>query len=134
MAQTVKKRQVVQVGFDPDPAVDLVFEASDIDETHVRMTFDSMSQWRFAFNMAQHYGQPDNVIAALGAWDERAVELAECLVDENGMDAAELRAWLARARDALDQRFYTWRDDEDGIARFESYRTAKSLPAFLAYG
>jgi hypothetical protein len=127
-------RQVIQVGFDPDPSIDFAYSASDIDGTHVRLTFDSMCKWRFAFHMAQHYRQPDNVMAALGAWDERAAELAECLVDENGIDPADLKTWLARARDALDQRFYAWRDEEDGIARFESYRTAKSLPAFLAYG
>ena len=34
--------------------------------------------------------------ARAGAWDERAAELTKGLVDENGRDAGELRACLAR--------------------------------------
>ena len=132
MTGTRKAQHVVQVGLDPDPAVDLAFEASTIDGTHVQLTFDSMCKWRFAFHLAQHYRQPDNVIAALGAWDERAAEIAECLVEENGMDAAALRAWLTRARDALDARFYAWCDEEDGISWFEGLGVRCSLKAYLA--
>ena len=102
-------KQTLTTGYDYRPGPTFEFEGSKVDRIHCQMTIDSMEEWRREFHLEMAAGNRGEMIASLATFEARGVELAECLVGENGVDEGQLRRWLRTARDFMDEEYYLYR-------------------------